>query len=212
MIKHIYLVRHGESEANITKVRMGPESGLTARGIEQATITAERFKSERVDAVYSSTYKRAQDTAKIIADTKGLSVTELSMIHERVLPQSVIGEDRHNPEIKERVLNIEKGWIDGREYNDQTESYTDMINRSDEFYTFLLSLKTEYALVVSHGFFLKFFITRMLLGEALTPYGALSSVYSMELSNTGITHITISDDGKFMLKQWNDDAHLGKLV
>ncbi len=212
MIKHIYLVRHGEGEENVDHIRRGPDSILTPKGIEQATITAERFKSERVDAVYSSTYKRAKDTAKIIADTKGLSVIELSMIHERVLPQSVIGEDRHNPEIKEKVLNIEKGWIDGREYSDQTESYTDMINRSDEFYTFLLSLKTEYTLVVSHAFYLKFFIMRMLLGEALTPYGALSSVYSMELSNTGITHITIADDGKCYLKQWNDDAHLGKLV
>ncbi len=210
-MKHIYLVRHGQSEDNIDNLRRGPEANLTPKGIEQATVTAQRFEHERVDKVYSSTYKRAQDTAQIIADSKGLDVGELPMIHERVLPERVIGQDRHNSKIKEIVLNIEKGWVEGREYSDQTESYTDMLKRSSDFYNALVEMPEEYILVVSHAFYLKFFITYMLMGEALSAYGALSAVYSMYMSNTGITHITIDDDGKFYLKQWNDDAHLGEL-
>lgn len=210
-MKHIYLVRHGEGVDNIDNLRRGPDSQLTPKGIEQATITAQRFANERVDRVYSSTYKRAQDTARIIADSKGLEVHELPMVHERVLPERVIGQDRHDPRIKEIVLNIEKGWVEGREYSDQTESYTDMLKRSSDFYETLKEMSEEYILIVSHAFFLKFFITHMLIGEALSAYGALSAAYSIHMSNTGITHITIDDDGKFMLKQWNDDAHLGVL-
>jgi probable phosphoglycerate mutase len=211
MIKHIYLIRHGEGEDNVDSIRRGPDSGLTTKGIEQASLVAQRLKNEQVDAVYSSTYKRAQDTARIIADIKSMQVSELDMVHERVLPQSVIGKDRHDPRVKEQVLKIEQGWIDGREYNDQTESYTDMLDRADGFYNSLQELKSEYTVVVSHAFFLKFFIMRMLLGDALSAYGALSAVYSIHLDNTGITHITIDDNGKFMLIQWNDSAHLGKL-
>ncbi len=210
-MKYIYLVRHGESMDNVDNLRRGPDSHLTPKGVGQATITAKRFKDERVDVIYSSTYKRAQDTARIIADAKGLEVSELPMIHERVLPERVIGQDRHDPKIKDIVLNIEKGWVEGREYSDQAESYADMLKRSSDFYETLRNMPEEYILVVSHGFFLRFFITHMLVGKTLSANGALSAVYSMHMANTGITHITIDDSGKFYLKQWNDDAHLGEL-
>jgi broad specificity phosphatase PhoE len=67
----IFLVRHGESEHNVNKVFSGhanPE--LTAKGREQAALAREQLKDIKFDAVYSSTLKRAADTAEIITGEK----------------------------------------------------------------------------------------------------------------------------------------------
>ena len=70
-MKKIYLVRHGETIENKNNIMIGnsTEKGignLTEKGIEQATLLSEYLKSFSIDLIYSSTLKRAVDTAKII--------------------------------------------------------------------------------------------------------------------------------------------------
>ena len=70
----LYLVRHGENRANITKEfsHKKVDYPLTQKGVLQARQTAEYFKDRHVDEVYSSPLRRAMQTAEIIAQTKGL--------------------------------------------------------------------------------------------------------------------------------------------
>jgi probable phosphoglycerate mutase len=64
MVK-IYLVRHGQSTANLNNVFLGQHDlGLTELGYEQAKITANFLKDIPVDAIYSSDIERAYHTAK----------------------------------------------------------------------------------------------------------------------------------------------------
>ena len=63
----VYLIRHGEAEGNIYRRAQGQyESELTAKGLRQVAALAERFRDERVDALYSSDLKRTQITAGAI--------------------------------------------------------------------------------------------------------------------------------------------------
>jgi broad specificity phosphatase PhoE len=65
----LYLIRHGQSETNVNPDQMGqsPYVPLTKLGKRQAELLGERIKKEKLqfDAVFSSPYKRAYDTAAI---------------------------------------------------------------------------------------------------------------------------------------------------
>ena len=79
----IYLVRHAEAEGNIGRRCHGHyDSLLTKRGLEQAKVVGERFRSEPIDAVYSSDLWRARHTALAIAEPHGLPVIERRALRE----------------------------------------------------------------------------------------------------------------------------------
>lgn len=60
----VYLIRHGEAEGNIFRRAQGRyNSDLTAKGLRQVAALAERFREERIDALYSSDLRRTMLTA-----------------------------------------------------------------------------------------------------------------------------------------------------
>ena len=63
----IYIIRHGQTELNITNVLQGRSNHpLNETGIRQAEEAAERLKDISFDVVYSSPLIRAVRTAEII--------------------------------------------------------------------------------------------------------------------------------------------------
>lgn len=75
MATTIYLIRHGQSLGNLEGRFLGhTDLDLTELGFRQAECTASFFDDIHLDAVYASDLKRAFNTAKAIADRKGLSV------------------------------------------------------------------------------------------------------------------------------------------
>ena len=76
-ITHLYLVRHGETQANLEQRWYGAlDAPLTARGEAQVAATAAHFativRTQPVDAFYVSPLPRAQSTAAAIAAAIGL--------------------------------------------------------------------------------------------------------------------------------------------
>ena len=71
----MYLVRHGESEANKRDAFLGHmDLPLTERGLAQAQLAAEYLSTLKVDAIYSSDLQRAYQTACATAERLGLPV------------------------------------------------------------------------------------------------------------------------------------------
>jgi probable phosphoglycerate mutase len=64
----LYLVRHGENQANITKEfsYRSVDYPLTLKGALQAEQTAEYFADRAIDAIYASPLLRARQTAEIL--------------------------------------------------------------------------------------------------------------------------------------------------
>jgi broad specificity phosphatase PhoE len=91
-VKTIFLVRHGESEANLDPIayKKGDHAiGLTPKGVEQAIAAAERLHAE-VDArgplnpiVWTSPYQRCRQTAAPIAERLGAPLRENVLIREQ---------------------------------------------------------------------------------------------------------------------------------
>ena len=79
----LYLVRHGQSVANMEKRALGVrESDLSALGYRQAAATFEYMKDVHLDAVYSSPLRRAYLTALPHAEHRGLAVQCVDALHE----------------------------------------------------------------------------------------------------------------------------------
>ena len=78
----IYLVRHGESEANVAGLH-GLDTKLTETGKKQAKLLAQQFKKIHFDAIFSSPLVRAKETAAIIAEEHKLEVLTKEALRER---------------------------------------------------------------------------------------------------------------------------------
>lgn len=77
----VFLVRHGENPANITKEFSYKlvDYDLNERGIAQAKQTAAYFAGMKIDRICSSPLRRAVQTARIIADALK---TDMSIVEE----------------------------------------------------------------------------------------------------------------------------------
>ena len=79
----IYLVRHGETVLNATRVLQFPDTPLGERGLAQARAVGERLARVRPAAILASDMSRAWMTAEAIAATTGLPIRPSKLLHER---------------------------------------------------------------------------------------------------------------------------------
>lgn len=217
--KHVYLVRHGESLTNASKVRLGPEAPLTELGKKQARIVAERLRSLKAKRLIVSPYKRTKGTAEPIAETTGLSPEYSALFVERRGPSIVMNRHSEDPEVQEvwRTI-IAHAHIPGWRHSDE-ENFEDLSLRADQALVYLEPLPEDPAtedptIVVTHGMFMKMLLAKNLLGKKLD--GRIfwdCFVPAKNVANTGIMHIEFTNrfDGSGMywkLHSWNDHAHL----
>lgn len=80
----LYLVRHGESQANVLKRYSGiTDVDLTENGIMQAKAAGENLINEKISHIISSPLKRARETANIISN-------EIKFPHEIIIEPCLI--------------------------------------------------------------------------------------------------------------------------
>ena len=81
----LVLVRHGQqSVPNLPNAKLGDsvDAPLSDLGREQARLVGQRFATERVDAVYASTMRRAFDTGAAIGGHHGLKPVVIDDLRE----------------------------------------------------------------------------------------------------------------------------------
>jgi broad specificity phosphatase PhoE len=93
------LIRHGESEFNRhfnrTRVDPGiPDPALTDAGRQQAAAAAERLQDHAVARLLASPYRRALETAQIIAERLGVPIAVEPLVRERCAFVCDIGSER----------------------------------------------------------------------------------------------------------------------
>ncbi|OPF81402.1 histidine phosphatase family protein [Streptomyces antioxidans] len=84
----VFATRHGQTEWNAKALLQGhQESNLTDLGREQSRLLGVRLNEEPLMAIYSSASGRALSTARLIAEPRGLTVSELPGLEEMDLGQ-----------------------------------------------------------------------------------------------------------------------------
>ncbi len=90
-MQKLYLVRHGQSEANAAHIIMGQhESDLTKLGREQAKAAGIQAKQHHFDLIVSSPQRRARQTADIIAEQIGYDLQKIVLLDN--LKERFVGE------------------------------------------------------------------------------------------------------------------------
>ena len=83
MTTKIFLVRHAEAEGNLFRVAHGQyDSVITPQGYRQLAYLRDRFKNERLDAVYGSDLTRTHTTASALYVPRGLAFRPLPLLRE----------------------------------------------------------------------------------------------------------------------------------
>jgi len=95
----IFLIRHGETEANASRIMQTPEVPLSERGLAQAERLAARLADAGVTRILASDLSRAERTARALAGATGAPVELDPLLQERSFgdwrgrPYAEIGRD-----------------------------------------------------------------------------------------------------------------------
>lgn len=195
----IYIVRHGETEANAARVVSGHfDTSLTLVGEKQAESRKESLKHIHFDAVFSSDLVRAKRTAEIIASDRQLAVNTTRLIRERCfgnwegrLISEVVEESKKMIAWRETLTE------EGKRASKMNFGYESDNDIAWRLITFLREVAVTYLgqtlLVVVHGSIMRALL--MHLGFAL-----YEELPSGSIENTG--YVVLESDGvDFFIKE-----------
>lgn len=211
--KEIYLVRHGQSEHNVKPVFQGYHVPLTKHGQAQADSVAGRVAKLNIELVVSSPQQRALQTAKTISKLTDKPLMTSELFVERIKPQSI----NNKPYSDEQAVKIWRNWEESMagkspEKIEDGETQAEIIKRADEALQFLLERKEQTIVAVTHGYFLRTLVARVLLGRELNSTNLVRIQQATGVENTGITVLRYADDFEqpysWRLSIFNDHAHL----
>ena len=205
----IYLVRHGENIANITKEfsYKKVDYSLTEKGKLQAFQTAEYFKNIQIDSIYSSPLKRALETARIISEVikQPFSINE----NFRELNVGKLEEMKPTKEAWEIFYDVTNEWLngngkvsfpEGESLNTLTARFKNgLIDINDK-------IKDKVIIVVGHGGIFTNGIIELL--NITNKKG----FYDQDNHNCSITELDIDVENKEIIKleliKWASVEHL----
>lgn len=211
--KRVYLVRHGQTVANVANTVQDLTDELTEHGKGQAAFLGTRFKSVQFDVLYASDAMRAMQTAGAIAEMTGHTVTPTPLLRECNYPSSMTGLSVTDP----RVTQYIQAWdahTDTPEWKyEDEESFAELMTRVDDALALFLKDPNPTIVAVSHGHFIKTIVTKLLFGEGYTPKEWDGAMTFLSSTNTGVNVLEYVDyQGTFRwrLLTWNDHAHLAE--
>jgi phosphoserine phosphatase len=191
----LYLVRHGETEWNASnKVQGNMDTELNDIGIKQAELVAVRLAKENIDAVYTSSIKRAKTTAEKIAEHAKVEVKELHEFREICLGP---WEGLTMTEISEQYTEHYRIYRESpSDFNlPGAETFLQVTDRfCNAINNIIAENKDKKIVVVSHGAAIK---------------AAVISILGIDISHYNKFRI---DNGSITILNFNDKYHGGIVV
>lgn len=194
----LYLVRHGQTEENATRIIQGWNPGtLTPLGIEQAQRLAMRLKAIRFDAIYSSDSGRAAHTARIITQYHDTPIQFTAALRERNMG---IYQGRHFEAFEE--AQAQSGLPEKDFKPEEGENLYEVRDRAAAFVQRLRAYHWQQTvLLVAHGR-----LNTMLLSAALGM--SLDEALMLKQTNTCVNVLECDARGEFTVHLLNCAAHL----
>ena len=137
-LEHLFVVRHGQTEANEKGIEAGPlDYPLNKKGRKEVRFIAKMLSGVEIKAVYSSPVFRAVQTAEILARPHKLKVKTLEDLTEaKIKPEFVGKKGRHH------ILESPEAFL---------ETYDELAKRITKAMDIIKAKERGNVLVVSHG-------------------------------------------------------------
>jgi broad specificity phosphatase PhoE len=210
--KTVYFIRHGESIANISPIFQSPDSPLSLDGVNQAWRVAIRIERVPFEVLVVSPLSRASQTAEQITRVTGRKPEYSDLFVERIKPTALEGKSYDDPEAERLYREWEKSLYTPGARTEDGENFDDLVLRSDRGFDSLVNRPEQIIVVVTHGFFLRTMMARLVLADAFTPQSFRN--FQQAFFSTENASITVMKYGKFFAeKSWrlwtyNDHTHL----
>jgi len=203
MEKHVYIVRHGETEYNRKGIIQGKgvDSSLNETGKLQAAAFYRHHQSADFQLVMTSTLKRTWETMKPFIDS-GLPWERFSDINE--IDWGIHEGKASSPEMHAEYKKITTAWSDG-DYHagvEGGETAAQMGERLSRFVEVLLKRPEDKILVCSHGRAMRALI-------CLLKQQPLRVMNNYKHSNTGLYQMAHGQGNIHFLLE-NDLSHLSQ--
>lgn len=204
----VYLARHGLTVANEAQVVQGFDDPLSERGHRQAKRLAERAKHLSFDHLLASDMPRAVQTAEYITTATGKETIFEPMVREVKQEDSLIGVSKSAAEFQ-KFLEEEKNNVHNPEWRfGSADTFYDNRDRALKALKIFESYGEAKLFVVSHGHFIRFLVSTVLLDLSLTPEAWIKLCGTIRTHNTGISILRRdTDTGKWVIYSINDHAH-----
>lgn len=205
----IYLLRHGQSEANISKVLAGHlDSKLTDQGRQEAQRRAGSLSGHRIDHFYASDLQRARITAEIIAQQFNKSVSLSPLLRERsfgeyegVLFDEYLKVFKTKLEAFEALKTLEEKL--SFKFHSDIESEQEVLARLTTFFRqVVLQHQGQTVLAVSHGGMIRSLLASL-------EWASHADLLRGAVKNTGYCVLQLGWDGQVSIEQVVDIEPMG---
>lgn len=189
-IKYFYLVRHGETILNKERRRQGEKGGLSPNGVSEVEELSKRLLNMKIDKMFVSPFERTRETADIInkhleLSDKKIVITDL--LGERRNPSKIIGLHYDDRVAKNFIDIMDKSIHDPSLRIYDEENFQDLKDRAISAQKFLIKHGAKHNLCVTHGIFLKMFLSTLLYGKNLTVKDYIHMGLYNPADNAGVT-------------------------
>lgn len=167
-MKHLYFIRHGETDANKHNIWSDHNTPLNEQGHNQAKITAKKLKQAniKIGLIITSTMPRAIDTARHIAEA--IEYPLKSIVQDPEAKERYCGIlDGIKDEAASKLWAIDESLVDTYE---NVESLADFQKRVDKFLMNLKKRPEDTILIVGHGAFARA-LRRSINGDPISVHG-----------------------------------------
>jgi broad specificity phosphatase PhoE len=213
MQKIVYFVRHGQSTDNVLPVFLAPDSPLNERGKQQTEKIADRISRLAVEALIASPFQRAKETAEAIQRVTGKTPEFSDLFVERIKPTRINGKPYTDTKANTAWREWEKSLYTPGMRVEDGENFDDLVARADKALAFLSDRREKTLTVVTHGYFLRTIVARVLLGDLLSGEAFRRFQKAATMENTGLSVLRYhgGSEGEASWRLWiyNDHAHLG---
>ena len=201
MTTTVLLVRHGQTESNITGFYMGRSNeDLNEAGYTQARRLSSRLAGLPIASVYTSPLQRACTTATILAEPHKLKPEMLDDLLEIGLGD---WQGLHMDEIKLRWPELWQQWrTDPSEVTlPNGESFGEVVERAIRAFRKIAGAnRGKQAVIVTHDVVVKVVVAYVL--------GAPNSIYrKFDINNASLSMVRVMSNGSHLV-MLNDTSHL----
>lgn len=212
--KTVYFVRHGQSVDNALPVFQSTNSPLSEKGVTQAISIAERLSTTQFETLIASPVQRAKETASYISEKSDKKIVFSDLFVERIKPDEIDGKPYTDEEASKIWRAWEKTLYTSGPRVSNGENYTDTVTRVDRALAFLENRPEPTLAVVTHGYFLRAIVARVLLGDNLTGPIMKRFQERASIENTALTVFNFRDgfEEDFAWRLWtlNDHSHFAE--
>lgn len=202
----VWLIRHGESEANAGLPTAEPENiKLTQKGHQQAKQIAS-FITEQPSLIVTSPFYRTKQTAQPLIEC----FPSTPQVEWEIQEFNYLADARRkNTTLAQRIPMAEEYWqrcdpfyADGA----GAESFAEMINRLHNFKKRIQQLEEGFVIVFSHGMLMRIFLWTLLINSVEV------SAENMRKSRIVLDILQMPNGAILQLQTHNNAIWIGELI